>query len=155
LALQSSSAKDTLERTRRQTVGQFTGDSHLAWFEGMFELPVTSFLSDLDPAVVCQQSQHLPNFHVLSFTSRSRFLSLAVLEPWASSYLHLSSYFERFFEDGLTLLVTCRCSIAAVRIHSKPQAGGGQVQRFVETVEKPQITRIFAKKVLCFQWLFF
>jgi hypothetical protein len=42
-----------------------------------------------------------------------------------------------------------------LRLQLEPQAGSDAVQQMVETVEKPQIAQIYAKKVLCFQQLFF
>jgi hypothetical protein len=67
LILQSRLPKDTPESARRQVIGHLAWHRHLARFVGMLELPVAASLGHLDPAVVRQQPENIPNLHVLLF----------------------------------------------------------------------------------------
>jgi hypothetical protein len=58
-------SKNAFASTYWQIVRHFARYCNLAWFSGVLELPVTAFLGYLDPAIVFQQSNGIPNLHVM------------------------------------------------------------------------------------------
>jgi hypothetical protein len=56
-------SEDAFVRAHGQLVGHFAGYCDFAGFGGMLELPVAPLLGHLDPAIIRQQPDDIPNLH--------------------------------------------------------------------------------------------